>query len=65
MGDIFDFGSSNKSQHDFYDEQLIALEESGKTLEKIQAIVIPWGDEKTQNPVTVDGKEVPIYPSYF
>jgi hypothetical protein len=61
MKGVYDIDSGNDSSHEFYDELLLALERSGKTLVKIQAIILPWGNEKSDDMITVGGKEVISY----
>jgi len=63
MKDMHDFDSGTGSAHDFNDELLLALEKSGKTLVEIQRIILPWGNEKSEDMVTVGDKQVISYPS--
>jgi hypothetical protein len=61
MKDMFDFDSGNGSSHNFKDELLLALERSGKTLVEIQTIVMPWGNEKSEEMITVGDEQVISY----
>lgn len=63
MKEMYDFDSGNGSAHDFNDELLLALERSGKTLVEIQTIILPWGNEESEEMITVDGKQVDSYSS--
>jgi hypothetical protein len=61
MKDMHDFNAGNRSAHGFNDELLLALERSGKTLVQIQSIILPWGNEKSEEMISVDGKQVISY----
>jgi hypothetical protein len=58
MKEMHDFNSGNGSAYSFSDELLLALERSGKTLVEIQTIILPWGNEKSEEMITVGGKQV-------
>jgi hypothetical protein len=58
-----DSRSIGRSVHGFEDELLLALERSGKTLDEIQIIIIPWKEVKNDDPIMVDGLEASF--TYF
>jgi hypothetical protein len=58
MKDMYVFDSDNGSSHAFTDELLLALEKSGETLIEIQAMILPWGNEKSEDMIPVNGKQV-------
>ena len=56
--DELSFEDNLKSLYGFDDPLLLALERAGNTLAEIQNIVVPWGDEKSEKVITVNGQEV-------